>query len=141
MSDLISRQAAISSLNDWRFGISIGEGTSLDERLAYDILTQVIEGLERLPSAQPEQRWISCSERLPETPTGNKDYEWDGEDIAADEYIVMIKNAKHPTSLWWTGKEWIDVYAYESYCVIAWMPLPEPYKDFSEYMNEPEEEE
>lgn len=50
MDDLISRQAAIDAC------IKVRELHAYDE----------IEEIKHLPSAQPEQRWIPCSERLPE---------------------------------------------------------------------------
>jgi len=50
--DLISRQAAIDAV--------MGEPTDAHYPSWY------AERLEQLPSAQPEQKWIPCSERLPE---------------------------------------------------------------------------
>lgn len=71
--------------------------------------------INALPSAQPEQRWIPCSERLPE--------KW-------GDYLVTMK---------WKGVGFGEVYietnmavydnrAKEWDCtdVIAWMPLPKP---------------
>ena len=53
MSDLISRQAAIDDLH------------GRDPSQIWD--TADIEvWINALPSAQPEQQWIPCSERLPE---------------------------------------------------------------------------
>ncbi|MEG0988699.1 MAG: DUF551 domain-containing protein [Clostridium sp.] len=66
--------------------------------------------------------WISVGERLPDEPDngmielGN-----------LTEYIVMIFGATKATVLYYAGDgEW---YSYgEFYKVVAWMPLPEPYK-------------
>ena len=50
----------------------------------------------------------------------------------------MIKDAEIPTSLYWTGDVWINVYAQTldgcniTYEVTAWMPLPDPYNAESE---------
>ena len=74
--------------------------------------------------------WIPVGERLPEKPTG-QDWYWSSnqrKDIAADEYIVMIEGAKSPTTLHWTGEEWMDIYDNEIYKIVAWMPLPKPYE-------------
>ncbi len=75
-------------------------------------------------------RWIPAKEALPPMPVGSADYFLDGEDIPADEYIVMIKDAKIPTALHWTGSAWMDLNTDEdfSYEVVAWMPMPMPYK-------------
>lgn len=57
-NDLISRQAAVDALE------SIGSlDTDADREYARSVF-------ETLPSAQPEQQWIPCSERLPECDLG-----------------------------------------------------------------------
>lgn len=61
-----------------------------------------------LPSAQPEQRWIPCSERLPEELVESL--------ITSEGGYVDISRIVHG--------EW----EYDGN-VIAWMPLPEPYKE------------
>ena len=53
MDSLISRQAAIDELDKGAWGVE------WDKTLAKTMI-------ESLPSAQPEQRWIPCSEKLPE---------------------------------------------------------------------------
>lgn len=75
-----------------------------------------VAALKALPSAQPEQRWIPCSERLPEH--GG----W---------YIVTRRITKDNDRcvglLWYStahGWEWDNA--------IAWMPLPEPWKEGEE---------
>lgn len=69
---------------------------------AYDA---VIEALQ-----QPDQRWIPCSERLPEYKVEVLAFNCDGE------YEV-----NH------TIDEEDDEWFFDG--VIAWMPLPEPYKE------------
>lgn len=56
MSDLISRQAAIDALDKRFDSIPMNQTTEI-------LLLR--KDLRDLPSAQPEQRWIPCSERLP----------------------------------------------------------------------------
>ena len=62
--------------------------------------------------------WIACSERLPEK---------------QGEYIVMIEGAIIPTCLTYNNisQTWygIDYDALNYYSVVAWQPLPEPYKE------------
>lgn len=65
-----------------------------------------------------EQRWIPCSERLPKEP-----------EYGCCGYIVQRKTVEEPHSAWWDGELWTsdvcDIYVD----VVAYMPLPEPYKD------------
>ena len=78
-----------------------------------------------------ENQWIPAKEMLPEIPKGVDVY-WCSEcgDVAADEYIVMIKGATLPTALFWDGKHWFDINGEQTlYPVIAWMPLPDPYME------------
>ena len=69
------------------------------------------------PSAQPERRWIPCSERLPE----------EGQDILA--YRVFGDEERIIPANYGNGC-WFDCHMN---ClvehIIAWMPLPEPYKE------------
>lgn len=61
--------------------------------------------------------WISVEERLPKEP-----------EFMEDSYIVQQKNVIDPFSAYWDGKEWTDVNDDKVEEVIAWQPLPEPYK-------------
>lgn len=76
---------------------------------------------------QLNDKWIPVSEKLPDV----RQHE-SGEPI---EFIAMIKGAKVPTTLNISSDgNWFD-YMYEDYNgkhtfdVLAWKPLPEPYKD------------
>ena len=70
----------------------------------------IMEYIDELPSAEPEQRWIPVTERLPE---------------ATVSVIVTSTNGYVYTSRIVSG-EW----EYGGN-VTAWMPLPEPYKESS----------
>lgn len=115
--DLIERRAAIDAiLADKIDAISLKVMTALgDGRLALtlnDACDRHIRDIEKLPSAQPEQRWIPCSERMPE------ESGW---------YIVTVEDETDTHLRWFSmlhGFEWD-----EKDNTIAWMPLPEPYKD------------
>lgn len=66
--------------------------------------------------------WIPVGDRLPEEPPE----EVDDEDNL-EEYIVMIEGAERPTTLRYAGDgTWWEDGTY--YPVIAWRPLPGPYK-------------
>ena len=108
--DTISRQAAIDAI----------------ERNAYryTYIDQIVDIIKGLPSTQPEQRWIPCSERLPDHPE-NDDYylvtiqceHYDG----WDDYVTGFAE--------WTKHGWEELSCYIGQIkVVAWMPLPEPYK-------------
>ena len=73
---------------------------------------------EVTPSAQPE-RWISCSERMPRQ----------GQEVICQCRANMIKVLKlDACGDWYQDAE----HCYMSGFVIAWMPLPEPYKEEQE---------
>lgn len=67
-------------------------------------------------------RWISVTERLPQVEDGITDEE-------CPEFIVVIKDATASTTLKYSPDgTWFDDNGYV-YSVVAWMPLPDPYKD------------
>lgn len=96
-------------------------------------LQDCISNIQSQPTiTQPEPEWISTKEMQPPKPNGAKCYSLDGEDIAADEYNVMIKGATEPTSLFWSGDVWFSPYGIDAgytYNVTHWMPLPKPPKE------------
>ena len=96
MNDLISRQALCEyALNQKDKSITPND-------------------IMRFPSAQPEPRWIPCSEEIPKK-TGY--------------YICTCHDGVcYRTSVlkWSTG--WVLTGARSYWKVKAWMPLPEPYQ-------------
>ena len=131
--DLISRQAAIDAL-DKRFD-------DVPMELTTEIL-QLRRDLRELPSAQPEQRWIPCSERLPEN-IRPVIVTWKNTDPASYyQYIVgkhFTGTACYKNGKWyWYSSTTEDMLAEygrydseefdEAIECIAWMPLSEPYK-------------
>ena len=123
--DLISRQAAIDVAD------AVWSVTG-DKNVA-----KVWDQIKDLPSAQPEQRWIPCSERLPEERDWylgifkEPDTGWINPIPFICDYLLGTKT-KATTKEGWILKghtdreEYIDYY-FNLECV-AWMPLPEPYK-------------
>lgn len=83
-----------------------------------------------LPSAQPEQLWIPCSERLPkEKDAGILKKLGTGK---RSEYVLATVEVKGErmtvTACTYDGKwDWNMKYAFPDFKVIAWMPLPDPY--------------
>lgn len=112
MTDYIDRQAAIDAL--CKAGCRSGYcGVSCDD----------VKAIEQLPSAQPEQRWIPCSERLPEE---NGQYLITVKYVHVDDYEDIY--SEHGE---WADGKW-DMFIF-GHCgkvenITAWMPLPEPYK-------------
>ena len=136
--DTISRQAAIDALD---FEI-VHMTAYCDGKNEGNPLAQYNKGLEdgkkaieALPSAQPEQIWILCDERMPE------EHEWIGTKkfgtTMSDEVYVTFENSKgerftkhlhfHNGELSRYDKAHMDAW-FKDYKPIAWMPLPEPYK-------------
>lgn len=102
-NDLISRQAAIDWLtNEW-------DG----------MVTSVFDGIKNLPSADPEQRWIPCSERLPRS----------GRYLVSCSLSVFspqVLNYDENNGEWfYDGCKSMDV---EIPTINAWMPLPNCYQ-------------
>lgn len=122
MNNLINRQDVLDVLRNLAFDhiFQCGEYYGEDERQLKIINAEkAIDAIELLPSAQPERKWISVTEALPE----NDDW-----------VIVSIYDDDGDTSWQYTtpgfyvpyGKCWI---VDNEYCknVIAWMSLPKPY--------------
>ena len=123
MNDLISRQAALR-----------GFAKHSDGWCYINALPSVQPDFARLlayecgkASAQPEPHWIPCSERLPET-----------DDEVLTTYIVNgNKNKRYvETSTYYDGDEGHWASPWDEYRVagtrvevLAWMPLPKPYKE------------
>lgn len=126
MSDLISRQAAIEALGEQPLAWEHGE---YEEGLIAKWESDV-EAIKNLPSAQSEQRWIPCSERLPKTDnwrteymvTCDRGYE---EDTKLETTCMSWENTTvrgKPVSRW----IWHD--RLSPWKVVAWMEKPEPWK-------------
>ena len=107
-----------------------------DRRTFYEVI-------ERQPTIEPEQHWIPCSERLPED-IRPVIVTWKNTDPASYyQYIVgkhFTGTACYKNDKWyWYSSTTEDMLAEygrydseefdEAIECIAWMPLPEPYKE------------
>ena len=135
LDDTISRQAAINAIE---FGITYatainietGEATELFQE-GNDELKKAVKRVKGLPSAQ---RWIPCSERLPEYGVAVLTY--DGSCYSVEKRIPTIRddNGEPIPGEWWVSDDYDEsnsVYypnLRDGAC-IAWMPLPEPYEE------------
>jgi len=82
--------------------------------------------VEELRRQQDRCRWIPVGERLPSEKEFLKAY---CRNHYAAEFLVMIKDATRPTTLYFLKdtKSWVDD-ERNHYTILAWQPLPEPYK-------------
>lgn len=86
---------------------------------------QVLELIDMTPTID---QWIPCSERLPE-PNRHDALNVDVYYLAQTEFgdmIVASYNESHEGTKWWE-----QIYSYRIFDdeIVAWMPLPEPYKE------------
>ena len=129
-SDCISRKAAIDALEN----IDCSDGIGISA-LKCDGVEDAINAINALPSAQPERKWVPCSERLPEEDTEvlisyrYKEGEGDTDHVNIDitSYGTVCFGGREIHTL----KEWRQPFDYfhANYEVIAWMPLPTPYRE------------
>ena len=107
MVDLIERQAAIKAVNN---------AFDRETLLTGFVRSIAVRAIRDMPPAQPKQRWIPCSERLPRQ----------GQEVICQCRANMIKVLKLDAyGDWYQDAE----HCYMGGFVIAWMPLPEPYKE------------
>ena len=112
MQDLISRQAAIDAMAELQ-----GRASTKAELKG---ISKAWKRIKQLPSAQPEQRWIPVRERLPEGQT---------------EVIVSCMDNSGDTEFLYTSSGWMttdrEYWIVDNEInsfVIAWMPMPEPWR-------------
>ncbi len=63
-------------------------------------------------------KWIPCSERLPKKPV-----------VGEDCYLIQAQYVEQPFTAYWDGCKWTDDTDTCIISVIAWMPLPKPYRE------------
>jgi hypothetical protein len=92
---------------------------------------ECMKAVESLPSAEAVQRWIPCSERLP-SEYGKYLVFYEGTIIGSNIEIMRYGEPLMPNvdvsgkHFYRSDGEWGDIIYDE---VIAWMPLPTPYKE------------
>ena len=129
MNNTISRQEAIEFLMD-NMAWYCEEGYEASEDKKRDAITELINGI---PIAQPQ--WISCKYKMPEAngrylvTRGLKacDAMWNRVYIANYSDLMGLKSEK----IWWCGNVGkVDFERIDD--VLAWMPLPTPFKESEE---------
>ncbi len=108
--DLIKRQSVIATIE------AMFERCTTHDIIDYKEL--MLESVKVLPSADIPQGWIPCEERLPEK--GSK--------------VITCDNEGDIDAMWYEKSfdkdicVWKDDYSIEWDCIVAWMPLPEPWE-------------
>lgn len=103
--DCISRQAALDAIQK----LNIPE-----DMCVFEIMSHIEVEIAILPPVAPKVEWIPVTERLPE------EHKWVLCSCRASIYEVLML----------TNMGWEDGYdkVYMQGFVVAWMPLPQPYK-------------
>ena len=157
-NDLISKQAAIDAVNELRKSPWFNNPQNVYRTEAVDIVERLC--IKELPSAQPElseysdklwkkayergkaeaqQRWIPCSERLPEEEDSifARYYgtdRWRKAMFRKKSREVIVTSVfedgeLHTEVAHTTDGKWCVGVNVVPRTVIAWMPLPEPYEE------------
>ena len=82
---------------------------------------RMAERIEKIIRKHMNDGWIPVEERLPEEPKENPVFE----DKPLELYLVDM-GGSYPLRAFWNGKRFTD--GWSTLKVIAWRPLPEPYK-------------
>lgn len=113
MDDFIKRSDAIKAIEDLPNAYN-GWSDAYDK--AY-----IIGTLEEVPSADRPQGWIPCSERLPKIgEVVLVTWEWGCKKYITIAYMVTIRGVTY-----WDSKL---QHEFEPLNVLAWMPLPKPWR-------------
>lgn len=125
MEDTIYRQQAIDAIHEDADWLAAQGSDWQVERMERDKSI-----LKSLPPAQPERKWIPCSERLPEEKDAGILKKLGTE--KKSEYVLATVEVKGErmtvTARTYDGKwDWNMKYAFPDFKVVAWMPSPEPW--------------
>ena len=89
-----------------------GDGTVVCDEC--DFHFAVIECEEKEQDVEEETRWIPCNERLPE----------DNTDVIVCFYSGTVTEMRY-----WGNGIFQGIYEHTTKVIVAWMPLPEPYRE------------
>jgi len=115
MSDLIRRENAINALYNEKRNLLAMDA----DRVANGVQVS-IKVIESLPSADRPQEWIPCSERLPS--------EYGNYLITTEDGEVDVGAYDPDSGLKWSGCDADGFYWFSNGAILAWMPLPKPWK-------------
>lgn len=119
MGDLISREALFEILKKYKFGAIINESAREYTR------ETVLNFVKEQPTIKAEPQWIPCSERLPKVEDLH-----DVNLLDCTQYLIQrrcgVMDVAHYIRVY--GDSYFEANTMVIKDVIAWMPLPEPYK-------------
>lgn len=78
------------------------------------LLAEAMEKLAKLEDKEESGGWIPCSERLPENNT---------------DVIVCFYGGTVTEMRYWGNGTFQGIYEHTTKVIVAWMPLPEPYRE------------
>ena len=117
-TDLISREEASKAIEAET--TEAWTESDADFNRGMDMAKSIVESL---PSAEPKTgEWIPVSERLPDNP----------KDVLTTLSNGMVCIGRHHSFNKWTFEAASIMVAFPEEAVIAWMPLPEPYREDGE---------
>ena len=87
------------------------------------------ERLSKVQDAENACDWIPTTEKMPELVTNPDGIEC--VELVYPEYLVMIRHAGKPTTLYSDGEEFFDADG-TTYCVTRWKSMPNPPKEVQE---------
>ena len=132
MNDFISRQGALDLLSANVLYLE----TESDALRVGQYIKDVKDGIRNLPAIEPRRgRWIPVTERLPEE---NGMYlvtmteKAKAEELGFDLDEIEVSKMRYNSNGWQLPRHipsWINEVVKDE--VIAWMPVPEPYKEVS----------
>ena len=106
---VIDSDKLVNAINEGSYDVNLSSVMALGA---------VMLDTKKLPSAQPEQRWIPCSEKLPDK---------DGLYLVTDD-----SGGVKETHESWFIECYDGTLSWDLANVTAWMPLPEPYQSEAE---------
>ena len=106
----------------YKYGIEKDyDKAEISERVISNLKDSIMDMIKEQPTVN---EWIPCSERLPLR---------EGE-LISDEVLVCLESGYQRVATYHKkSEEWHDCYdTWINEKVVAWMPLPEPYKEIDE---------
>ena len=125
MSDLIRREDAIDEIRE----VYEREFPTASDAFDEFVVTIIPNILRNLPSAEPEQKWIPVTEALPK----NLEHDWVLGQIRETDsgylWIPKVVEYRESSDDWFEESiGWLKKNPDHAFEVIAWMPLPEPWR-------------
>ena len=117
--DAVSRQAVLDIVKfeeNWLFD---AKSNNADTDIAFSGIRTQVAKLSPVTSAQKKDGWTPCSDRMPK----QNEYV----DHVCKYYLVQDEYGDMYVARY-TSDEWISIDSILQDNIIAWMPLPEPYK-------------